>query len=87
MESCSNVMSWMARLKARKAVKRGMRVSGFQENAVAESHSKADFAPEDYDLRSSLSRLGTCFYLALAFAALCFTLPERFQWVHPIHLI
>ena len=49
MESYSNVMSWMARLKARKVVQRGMRVSGFQENAVAERHSTADFAPEDYD--------------------------------------
>jgi len=49
VESYKNMMSWMDRLLARKAVARGVRVNGFSENKVEHRHSKADFAPEDYD--------------------------------------
>merc|ERR1719329_1805620 len=49
VESYANVMSWMDRLTARKAVARGLRVNGFRDDAVQNRHSKADFAPEDYD--------------------------------------
>jgi len=49
VDSYTNVTSWMDKLLARKAVARGVRVNGFSENAVQHRHSKADFAPEDYD--------------------------------------
>jgi len=49
MDSYTNVMSWMDRLNARKAVQRGLRVNGFADDSVQNRHSKADFAPEDYD--------------------------------------
>jgi len=48
LESYNNVMAWVARNKARKAVARGLRVNGFSPDAVENRHSKEDFAPEDY---------------------------------------
>lgn len=49
VDSYTNVMAWIERLMARKAVQRGVRVNGFREGAIEHRHSKADFAPEDYD--------------------------------------
>lgn len=49
VKTYTNVVSWMDRLCARKAVQRGLKVNGFSEGAVQHRHSKADFAPEDYD--------------------------------------
>lgn len=43
-----NVQRWMASLKARKAVRRGLRVNAFSPDAIEHRHSKEDFAPEDY---------------------------------------
>ena len=42
------VQQWVDRLQERKAVKRGIRVNGLRDDAVAERHAKKDFAPEDY---------------------------------------
>jgi GST-like protein len=48
MDEYKNVQRWMAALKERKAVQRGMRVNAFSDNKLDERHSKADFAPDDY---------------------------------------
>ena len=48
MDDYKNVQMWRARIEQRKAVKRGMRVNGFGNDAIAERHSKDDFSPEDY---------------------------------------
>ena len=44
------VGAWLDRLEARKAVRRGLRVNGFESDptAIKERHSKEDFKPEDY---------------------------------------
>eukprot|EP00928_Gymnodinium_smaydae_P079075 TRINITY_DN63097_c0_g1_i1.p1 TRINITY_DN63097_c0_g1~~TRINITY_DN63097_c0_g1_i1.p1 ORF type:complete len:283 (-),score=55.55 TRINITY_DN63097_c0_g1_i1:164-1012(-) len=49
MDGYKNVQRWKESLLARKAVKRGLRVNGFGDDKVEHRHSKADFAPEDYD--------------------------------------
>mmetsp|Transcript_29286 Transcript_29286/g.82623 ORF Transcript_29286/g.82623 Transcript_29286/m.82623 type:complete len:279 (+) Transcript_29286:198-1034(+) len=43
LDGYENVQRWMATLKARPAVARGMRVNSFGEGAVSERHSAADF--------------------------------------------
>lgn len=48
-ESYKHLNLWVQRLKARKAVQRGMRVNReWDATGLAERHSKADFKPEDY---------------------------------------
>ncbi|KAL1512278.1 hypothetical protein AB1Y20_005540 [Prymnesium parvum] len=42
------IVAWVARLGRRKAVLRGVRVNGFEANAVKERHAKTDFEPEAY---------------------------------------
>ena len=52
LDSYTQVKAWMARLAARKAVQRGLRVNsfeGFVEKPVAERHSASDFTAADYD--------------------------------------
>ncbi|KAK3283896.1 hypothetical protein CYMTET_8426 [Cymbomonas tetramitiformis] len=43
LKTYTNVMEWMERILARDAVKRGLRVNGFGDDAVVNRHSKADF--------------------------------------------
>lgn len=46
MESYKNVQRWMSALLERKAVKRGMLVNAFSDEAIEHRHSKEDF-PEN----------------------------------------
>jgi GST-like protein len=43
LQDYKNVQRWMDMMEAREAVKRGLRVNGFGDDAVKERHSKADF--------------------------------------------
>lgn len=43
LDSYENVAAWCARLEERPAVKRGLRVNGFGDDAVKERHSPEDF--------------------------------------------
>lgn len=43
INSYTQLMLWYGRVDERPAVKRGIRVNGFGEDAIAERHSKADF--------------------------------------------
>jgi GST-like protein len=43
LQDYKNVQRWMGMMEAREAVKRGLRVNGFGDDAVKERHSKADF--------------------------------------------
>ena len=42
------IVTWAQRLGERKAVKSGVRVNGFEADAVKERHAKGDFEPEAY---------------------------------------
>jgi GST-like protein len=43
LDSYSHLMRWMELIGERPAVKRGMRVNGFGDDAVVNRHSRADF--------------------------------------------
>ena len=43
LDSYKNVAAWCNRLNERPAVKRGLRVNGFGDDAVKERHSPEDF--------------------------------------------